>query len=141
RAAAPGGVLVVPLATARRLLGMADRVHRLEVLLAEGADPHRVAAEVARRLPAGLTARPPGGRDALARAALLPAEQGLEALGVMALVAAAFVILNTFLLNLGQRRAQFATLRALGATPGQVTRLLLREAALLGAAGTLAGCA
>jgi putative ABC transport system permease protein len=135
------GVLVVPLPTAARLLGMPGRVTRVQVLLAPGADPKRVRAEIARRLPAGLTVQPPGARDALPRATLLATEQGLEALGVVALVAAAFVILNTFLLNLGERRGQLATLRALGATPGQVTRLLLREAALLGLAGTVAGCA
>ncbi len=135
------GVLVVPLASARRLLGIPRGVHRLHVLLAEGADADRVRAEVSARLPPGFTVHEPGGGGALARAALLSAEQALEALGVLALVAAGFVILNTFQLNLGQRRGQFATLRALGATPGQVTGLLLREAALLGVAGTLAGCA
>jgi putative ABC transport system permease protein len=140
RASALGGVLVVRLTTARRLLGVPRGTHRLHVLLSDRANADAVTAALVRRLPAGLTVQSPRERDALARAALLSAEQGLDALGIMALVAAAFVILNTFQLNLGQRSGQFATLRALGATPGQVARLLLREAALLGIVGTLAGC-
>jgi putative ABC transport system permease protein len=141
RAGALGGMLVVPLETAQGLLNLRGQVSRVQVLLAEGADAARVQAALSESLPDGLTVQPPGARDALTRATMLSTEQGLEALGVVALVAAAFVILNTFLLNLGERRSQLATLRALGATPGQVTRLLVREAALLGLAGTLAGCA
>jgi putative ABC transport system permease protein len=141
RAGVLGGVLVVPLHTAARLLGMPGRVNRVQVVLAPGADPKRAQAAIAQRLPEGFTVQPPGSRGALTRATLLSTEQGLEALGAVALVAAAFVVLNTFLLNLGERRVQLATMRALGATPGQLTRLLLREAALLGLAGTAAGCA
>ncbi len=58
-----------------------------------------------------------------------------------AAVAGAFVILNAFLMSLGERRRQLAVLRALGATRRQVTLLLLREALLLGCAGTLLGVA
>src|SRR5262249_31295573 len=50
-----------------------------------------------------------------------------------------FVILNSFLMSLGERRRQFAILRALGASRGLVTRLLLREAMLYGITGTIIG--
>jgi putative ABC transport system permease protein len=140
-ASAPlGGVLVVPLAAAQRLFALPGHVNSIQVLLAEDAEPDRVQAEVSRRLPAGLAVRPPGARGAMARATLLSTEQGLSCLSALALVGAAFVILNTFLLNLGERRRQLAILRTLGATRAQVCRLLLREMLLLGLAGTLAGC-
>jgi putative ABC transport system permease protein len=58
---------------------------------------------------------------------------------VVSLVAGAFVILNAFLMNLGERRRQLAILRALGATQGQITLLLLREAVWLGISGTVLG--
>src|SRR5262249_47559979 len=61
------------------------------------------------------------------------------ALSVVSLAGGAFVILNSFLMNLGERRRQLAILRALGATRRQVTWLLLREAILLGGAGTVLG--
>src|SRR5262249_56253636 len=66
-------------------------------------------------------------------------EEGVASRGSVAVVAGAFVILNAFLMNLGERRRHLAILRALGATRAQVTRLLLREAALLGGAGGALG--
>ncbi len=55
------------------------------------------------------------------------------------MVAGAFIILNAFLMSVGERHGQIALLRALGATRRQVTRLLLREALALGLAGTVLG--
>jgi putative ABC transport system permease protein len=81
-----------------------------------------------------------GAAGSLADNTLGAAGRGLGALSAVALGAAAVVILNSFLLNLGERRRQLAILRALGATRGRVTWLLLREALLLGAAGTVVGC-
>ncbi len=92
-----------------------------------------------RRLPAGLVVQPPGMRGEMARATLLAAEQGLSSLSLVALIAATFVILNTFLLNLGERRKQVAILRSLGASRVQVLHLLLRETLALGLVGTRGG--
>jgi putative ABC transport system permease protein len=139
--AALGGVLIVPLATAQRLFALPDRVNSVQLLLTSGADPAGVQAEAARQVPAGLIVQMPGARGELARSTLQATELGLDGLSLMALVSAAFIILNTFLLNLSERRRQLAILRALGATRRQVRRLLLREMLLLGLAGTLAGCA
>jgi putative ABC transport system permease protein len=141
-AAANGGaVAVVPLTTAQRLFELPGQVNNVQVILEAGADADRVGAAVSARLPPGLTAQRPGRRGELARSTLLAAEQGLAALGVVALVGAAFVILNTVLLSVGQRRSQLATLRALGATRAQVRGLLLREALAVGMAGTALGYA
>jgi putative ABC transport system permease protein len=139
-AARAGGVLVVALASAQRLFALPQRINSIQVLLTEQADSHGVQAAVARCLPPGLTVQPPGRFGDLAQTTMLATEQGLGLLSAVALIAAAFVILNTFLLNLGERRQQLAILRALGASQGQVTRLLLGEALLLGLGGSLAGC-
>ena len=113
----------------------------MQVILTDEADPAIVQAAIAPRLPPGLVVQPPGMRGEMARNTLLAAEQGLSALSLVALIAATFVILNTFLLNLGERRKQMAILRSLGASRIQVLRLLLRETFLLGLAGAVAGCA
>jgi putative ABC transport system permease protein len=134
-------VLVVSLGTARRLFALLPgQVNCLRVIVEEGATGEAVQAHLAEALPAGLTVHPPSANGARARATLLAAEQGLFALCAMALVTAGFVIFNTFLLNLGERRGQLALLKTLGATKAQVFRLVLGEALLLGIAGTLAGC-
>lgn len=139
--AATGGQMIVSLACAQRLFDMPGRVNGVQVLLSDEADAGAVQARIARRLPAGLVAQPPGMRGEMARGTLLAAEQGLSSLSVVALIAATFVILNTFLLNLGERRKQVAILRSLGAGRWQVMRLLLRETLLLGVAGAVAGSA
>jgi putative ABC transport system permease protein len=65
------------------------------------------------------------------------------ALGGIAGAIALFVVAGTFALAIAQRRRETAVLRALGATPGQVRRLLAGEALLVslaaGALGLAAG--
>ncbi|MEU7865234.1 FtsX-like permease family protein [Dactylosporangium sp. NPDC049140] len=64
------------------------------------------------------------------------------ALGFAAFVAI-FVVASTFAFAVAQRRAEFALLRATGATPGQIRRMVYAEALLVAvtaaAAGTAAG--
>jgi putative ABC transport system permease protein len=50
-----------------------------------------------------------------------------------------FVVASTFALGASQRRPEFGLLRAIGATPGQVRRMLLTEALLVGAVASAAG--
>jgi putative ABC transport system permease protein len=134
-----GAVIFMPLTSAQRLFALKNQVNSVQIVLADGANLRQVEAEISKRLPAGLTVQSPAMRGELAQDALLSTELGLGTLSVVSLVAGAFVILNSFLMNLGERRRQLAILRSLGATRGQVTRLLLREAGLLGVTGTAVG--
>jgi putative ABC transport system permease protein len=64
-------------------------------------------------------------------------------LGVAALLSAFVAITVTataFGLSVAQRRRDLALLRTIGATPKQVMRTICAEAALVGAAGSAAGC-
>jgi putative ABC transport system permease protein len=53
---------------------------------------------------------------------------------------AIFVIASTFALTVIQRRREIALLRAVGATGKQVRRMVIGEAAVIGAAASLVGC-
>jgi putative ABC transport system permease protein len=133
-----GAVVLLPLGEAQALLGIpAGGINSVQLVLDDAADPRAVREGLA--LPAGLTVQAPGARGALAQDSLFSAEQGLATISVVSLVAGAFVILNSFLMNLNERRRQLAILRSLGATRRQVTRLLLREAVLLGLLGAALG--
>ena len=57
----------------------------------------------------------------------------------IAVVTAALVVANTFAVTVAQRRRSFALLRALGATRGQVVRLVLKDSALVGLVGAVIG--
>src|SRR5262249_11341692 len=129
----------MPLATAQRLFALRKRINAVHLVLDDGIDPQRLAADLREHLPTGLIVQSPTNRGALGQEVLLMTQQGLGSLSVVSLVAGAFVILNAFLMNLGERRRQLAILRALGATRRQITRLLLREAVWLGVTGTALG--
>jgi putative ABC transport system permease protein len=136
-----GAVVFLPKATAQRLFALRGRVNCVQLVPAEGADVARVEADVRAHLPAGLAVGEPASRGELAQHSLKSTETGLGAASVISFVAGGFVILNAFLMSLGERRKNLAILRALGATRGQVTRLLVREALTLGVTGTLLGVA
>ncbi len=134
-----GALVILRLERAQALFGLEGQVNALQLVLVEGADPDAVANSVRARLAPGLELRRPAARSALAGHTLRNLEQPLGALSVMALVAGAFIILNTFLMSVSERRRQLALLRALGTTRAQLTRLLLRESLVLGMVGTVLG--
>ncbi|WP_432835116.1 FtsX-like permease family protein [Dactylosporangium sp. CA-092794] len=127
-------------ATARSLAG---GVKFIGLRLAPGARPGDVAA----RLPAAL-----GGLGTAltgdARAAAEPERDARSRwIGTQLIIAtvfvggfvAVFVVASTCAFGVAQRRRELALLRAAGATPGQVRRLLLAEAGLVAAAAGLPG--
>ncbi|MFJ9694561.1 FtsX-like permease family protein [Kitasatospora sp. NPDC101183] len=79
---------------------------------------------------------PTGGAQALANAqAMAGSTTGL------AVCVAVFVVVATFAFATEQRRRELALLRLVGAAPGQVRRMVLAEALLVGVAAALVGCA
>ncbi|MFD6360735.1 FtsX-like permease family protein [Streptomyces roseolus] len=70
---------------------------------------------------------------------------GLNALlgttGGVAAFVSVFVVASVFAFSVALRRREFGLLRTAGATPAQVRRLLLAEAAVLGVTASAAGCA
>jgi putative ABC transport system permease protein len=68
-------------------------------------------------------------------------ELNLTALSLLALVVGMFLIYNTVTFSVVQRRPVLGSLRALGMTRREIFALILVEAGVLGALGTLAGLA
>ena len=136
-----GGALFVPLKFAQRYLGDAGKINTVDIVLADGADEERVAARIRAILPPGLDVHPPASATQLAKGTTTEVQWGLSLASVFAVVLAFIIIVNTFLMNVSERRPQIAILRAVGATRRQVVGMLLREALVLGILGTLLGCA
>ncbi|AIT61761.1 ABC transporter permease [Corynebacterium doosanense] len=63
----------------------------------------------------------------------------LIAFGLVALLVGTFLIANTFSMIVAQRTKEFALLRALGASRGQITRSVTFEAAIIGFIGSVIG--
>ncbi|GAB3700684.1 FtsX-like permease family protein [Nocardiopsis oceani] len=113
--------------------------------LAEGVSAEATVAELAASLPADLYPMTAAEQAALAADRFAGGAQQLDLLllvfALIALLAAAMVIANTFTILLSQRRRDTALLRLVGAERTQVRSLVVAEALLIGSAGSLAGAA
>ncbi|MFF9178610.1 FtsX-like permease family protein [Streptomyces sp. NPDC014793] len=131
-------------AEARRMAAHPGQVSAFGVLPAGGADPETVRQAVTRALH-GTTAQVSTGDargpveflDAAAARTRLVSMGG--AMGGTSLLVAVLVVVGTFALTVQQRHRELALLRAIAATPGQVRKLLGREALIIGAAAGTAG--
>jgi putative ABC transport system permease protein len=133
------GVMFLHLANAQRLFHLKNKIDTIHLVPNDLAQSEQLLADVEKSLPAGLMARKPAARSQLSEEMLETPQQGLELASALSLIVAAFIILNTFLMNVSERRRQLAILRAIGATKGQIRRLLLAEGLLLGLIGTAMG--
>ncbi len=150
--AALGGTTAVtmPIGQLRDWFRLEDEVSSVSIAAAASVDPSDLSARVSEMLPAA--ARSQTASENAAESAdeindqigsfLTPA---LLALSGAAVLVGAFIIFNTFSITVAQRSREFAMLRALGVTRGQIVRVVLAEATVIGlvasALGVLTGIA
>ncbi|MDT0631151.1 FtsX-like permease family protein [Rubrivirga litoralis] len=115
----------------------AGRLSRIDLLLPDSAAVARVAA----LLPAGAEVRPASTQAETLATMTEAFRLNLSALSLLALVVGLFLIYNTVTFAVVQRRRVLGTYRALGVTRGEVFRLVLVEALVVGAVGTALGLA
>ncbi len=136
-------LITIPLATFQETFSLGDRVHRI-VIVPTGFD---ALPEVRRRIEEILPGRATDPLTVQNWDALIPGlKQSIELDKLSAyvmyfflLVVVAFSIANAFLMAVLERTREFGILRAIGTTPGRLTRLLFLETALLAAVGIAAG--
>jgi putative ABC transport system permease protein len=139
-----GSFVLMDIAAAQLAFARLGRIDRIDVQLPGSPDTSTIDSIVSRisaRLPAGLTAQRPSRRGQQVERMLAAFHTNLTALSWVALVVGLFLVYNTVTISVIARRDEIGTLRALGVSRGQVLRLFLGEAALLGVAGTLLGIA
>ncbi|WP_418607346.1 ABC transporter permease [Georgenia sp. SUBG003] len=129
--------------TAQELLARPGTVHGLSVEAADGVDDAVLAERIEEALGAGydVTTRT---EEVDAQKELLEGQLSFINIFLMvfagvALFVGSFIILNTFAILVAQRTRELALLRALGAGRGQVTRVVLAEALVLGLVGSTVG--
>lgn len=140
KSAAQIGLAVLPLDAVQYYFQKPDRLNRIDLILAPGVDPYQKLAEIAEILPQECTVQIPPIRLQMSRSTVESAEQGLRFAYAITLMLAAVMILNTFMMNVSERRKQIAVLRALGTTRRQIITMFLREGCLLGITGSIIGC-
>lgn len=133
-----GNIAVMDIAAAQlafRRLGQLDRID----LVVPQDRVSETRALLEQDLPPGLRVERPAERAGQTEKMLRAFRWNLTALSYISLIVGAFLIYNTIAVSVVRRRGEIGTLRALGATSGQVLRLFLAEALFLGLAGGIAG--
>lgn len=132
--ALPEDLVLTDIASAQELFGLEQSLSRIDVI----ADSAHVE-EIQAQLPAGV-AIDPASQQAETAAELSQAFQlNLTALSLLALVVGMFLIYNTVMFSVVQRRQVLATMRALGVTQDQLFTLILLEAGAIGLVGAVLG--
>ena len=134
------GLVLADVGTAQEILARPGRLDRIDLLLPDDAQAaERLLLPIRAVLPADAEVVPAGESQATVVAMTAAFRLNLAALSLLALLVGMFLIFNTVRFSVVQRRPTLATLRALGVTRREIFGLILAEAAILGALGTLLG--
>ena len=128
------GILLMDVGAAQALLDQTGRLTRVDLILTDDE-----AAQLATRLPPGLRLSPASAQAQTVAQLSSAFQLNLTALSLLALVVGMFLIYNTVMFSVVQRRAVFGVLRSLGVTGQQLFTLILLEAALVAGIGSALG--
>ena len=121
------------------MFGRGRSFDRIDLAVKEGRTLKDAEQELARLLGPGFQVDPPSGRGQQFEAMLAAYSMMVGISSLFALFIGMFIIYNSFAIAVTQRRSEIGILRALGATRGQIARILLAEYSLLGFLGGLTG--
>jgi len=119
----------------------AGRITRIDLRLRPGFDVKRTRERLARMMPAGVSVVSPRSNAESTERLTRAYRVNLDVLALVALFTGALLVFSTQALAVLRRRVPFAVLRSLGLTRGALMRLVVREGAVLGVLGALAGLA
>ena len=139
RPAIQRNLLVMDLPAAQQLLHRSGLLDRLDLGWLPGRDSALVQARLKAALPGGWVTEVPEQRAESARSMSAAFRLNLTVLSLVALAVGAYLLFQAFDAAVTRKRETWALLQALGCPGGRVTALVLGEAALLGAAGSLLG--
>lgn len=133
-------LIVAPLRVVQRWTRSPGKLDLIQLIVQDERQVESLQRTIQAQLPEGVVVRPPTLRSELASESTFAIQRGLLIATAFSLIMAAFIIFNTFQMNVGERRRQLGTLRALGTTRRQILTMVLREAAILGVIGSILGC-
>ena len=131
-------VMFVDIVTAQEVFEKVGYLDRIDIV-ADDARVNAVQAAIARILPHGARVIKPAVRTDEIKRMLRSFQLNLAALSYIAMLVGMYLIYNTVAISVVQRRPEVGTLRALGATRGQIFRTFIAEGALFGVFGSCVG--
>ncbi len=133
------GMVLMPLTVAQEIFNDSENVDRVQIVLNHELDADQAIPLVRGVVPSELKVDAPNESSAIMQETQLSSEEGLKLSGAFTVVLAVFIIFNTFLMNVGERKSQLSVMRAIGSTRTQVVMMILRESFVLGLIGSLIG--
>ncbi len=134
-----GGMVLGRLDAFQRVFRARGQIDALQILLAPDRDAKQAISAYSRLLPPELKVQVPSARGGLAEETLLLTHVSLNMASALSFTTAVFIVLSMFLMSVGERRRQLATLHALGAMRRQILGIISTEALLMGMLGTVLG--
>lgn len=138
-----GRVGIVHIDDLRSVLSLAGRASFLEIMLEPDAGLEDVQGELEDRIAEafgpGLAVALPAGSGNIARGVIETIQSGLLVLAAALLALGGFMAYNTFTASVVERTREYALLRTICMTRGDVQKLALIEAALVSALGVVSG--
>ncbi len=128
------GLLLTDIATAQELFGMIGKLSRIDLI----ATPAQ-AAQIAATLPSNLRLAPASEQANTVTQLTAAFQLNLAAFSLLALAVGMFLIYNTTLFSVVQRRRVLGILRCIGVTGREIFAMILIEAAIAGAIGGVIG--
>ncbi len=132
-------VLLMDIAQSQDLFDERGVIDDINVFLVEGAELDPTVARLREALGERAAVTTPGEREEQADGLLSAFRLNLTALSLISLLVGLFLVYTSVQASLVRRRRELGVLRSMGATKGQVLRLLLSEAAAVGLVGTAVG--
>ncbi len=131
------GLLITDIGTAQEILGKVGTLDRIDLIIPESIQGKAALERIISILPPG--ARVETATDSTVEEMTAAFRLNLTALSTLALLVGMFLIYNTVVFGVVQRRSVLGSLRALGMTRGEIFSIILIEAGLLGVIGTALG--
>ncbi len=128
------GLMLADISSAQELFGMRGKLSRIDLI----ASPATVGA-IAAHLPPGVTVVPASEQADTVTQLTAAFQLNLTAFSLLALLVGMFLIYNTVMFTVVQRRPVLGILRCLGVTGRQTFAMIMTEAVLIGAVGSALG--
>jgi len=140
-AAFGGNLAVMDIYAAQKVLGRGRRFDRIDVRLKDTYSLSQGQAALSRELGPGFQVDVPAARSRQFESLLHVFSFMVNLTSLFALFVGLFMIHNTFVIAVTERRSEIGILRTLGASSWRIVALLLTEGAIAGVIGSAAGIA
>lgn len=136
-----GNIAVLDIYAAQQVFGRGDRFDRIDIMTDPEVPIETVQEALQAKLPQGLTVSRPTQRGQGLENAVSSVYVGRTIMSFLSLTVGVFIIFNSFSISVNQRWKEIGILRALGVESGNVQKMFLGEAVVIGVVGSVVGVA